>query len=291
MAKKNFDPKAKAKRQKIFAAVGGVLLLGVLAFEIPNTMKQIKQSQGGGETTTAAAPATTTPAVPGSVPLAPPTLDGSAPVGGTSSPSTGSSAPVTKSELVGFNVFASKDPFQQQISKADLANAAAQDGSGSLSPSATGSSGSLPDTPTASTSTGGSGSSGGSTPSAPAAAPTAAVISVNGQPAQLVVPDQDFPLPPYDPAFHLVELTAKGAKIAIAGGSYASGAKTVLVTKTKPLTLVNTADGTRYEIKILWVGSGAPPAGLLPATSGSSGSSGSTGSAPTTTTTTSSSTP
>ena len=106
MAKKNFDPKAKAKRQKIFAAVGGVILLGVLAFEIPNTMKQLKQS-GGGETTTAAAPTTTTPTVPGSVPLAPPSLDGSAPAVGTSSPSTSTGgAPATKSELVSFNVFA-----------------------------------------------------------------------------------------------------------------------------------------------------------------------------------------
>jgi hypothetical protein len=31
MAKK-IDPKAKAKKQKIYAAIGGVLLLGLLAF-------------------------------------------------------------------------------------------------------------------------------------------------------------------------------------------------------------------------------------------------------------------
>ena len=37
MAKK-LDLKAKAKRDKIIAAVGGVVLLGVLAFAIPMTM-------------------------------------------------------------------------------------------------------------------------------------------------------------------------------------------------------------------------------------------------------------
>ena len=35
MAKK-FDAKAKAKRQKIIVAVLGVLLLGVLAYEVPS---------------------------------------------------------------------------------------------------------------------------------------------------------------------------------------------------------------------------------------------------------------
>ena len=38
MAKK-FDPKAKAKRQKIIAAVLGVLLIGVMAYEVPSLMK------------------------------------------------------------------------------------------------------------------------------------------------------------------------------------------------------------------------------------------------------------
>ena len=44
MAKKKFDPKAKAKRQKMIAAVGGVLLLGLLAFQVPRTMKMLKQN-------------------------------------------------------------------------------------------------------------------------------------------------------------------------------------------------------------------------------------------------------
>ena len=42
MAKK-FDPKAKAKKQKIIAAVLGVLLLGVLAYEVPSLMKSMNK--------------------------------------------------------------------------------------------------------------------------------------------------------------------------------------------------------------------------------------------------------
>ncbi len=41
---KSFDPKAKAKRQKIIAAAGGVLLLGLLAFQVPRTMKMLHPS-------------------------------------------------------------------------------------------------------------------------------------------------------------------------------------------------------------------------------------------------------
>jgi hypothetical protein len=90
------------------------------------------------------------------------------------------------------------------------------------------------------------------------------VISVNGGPAQQIVLDQDFPLPPFDPIFHLVSLTTSSAKIAIVGGSYASGAGTATLRKGRPLTLMNTADGTRYVLRLLWVGAGAPPKGLLP---------------------------
>jgi len=42
MAKKPVDPlKAKQKKQKIVAAVLGVLFLGLLAFQVPRVMKQL----------------------------------------------------------------------------------------------------------------------------------------------------------------------------------------------------------------------------------------------------------
>jgi hypothetical protein len=111
-------------------------------------------------------------------------------------------------------------------------------------------------------------------------APTAAVISVNGAPAQLIQANQDFPLPPYDPIFRLVSLRPGVVKIAIAGGSYTSGAPTVTLKKGKPLTLENTADGTRYVLKLLWTGAGQPPPNLIPPPSSAAATTPSSGAAP-----------
>src|SRR5918999_729954 len=61
---KRVDPKAKAKRQKIFAAVGGVILLGVLAIQVPRTMKMLNQEAPAPPP--AAAPGTVPPSEPGS---------------------------------------------------------------------------------------------------------------------------------------------------------------------------------------------------------------------------------
>jgi hypothetical protein len=60
--------------------------------------------------------------------------------------------------------------------------------------------------------------------------------------------------------FTLVSLTAKAAKIAIAGGSLATGAKTVTLPVGKTITLMNTADGTRYEFIYLGLGDKTTPA-------------------------------
>src|SRR5262249_17613537 len=70
MAKK-IDPKAKAKRQKIYAAIGGVILLGLLAFQAPRTMKMLHPAE---ESSSSSTPAATT-ASPTS-PIAAPSLAG-----------------------------------------------------------------------------------------------------------------------------------------------------------------------------------------------------------------------
>jgi len=56
MAKKKFDPKAKAKRQKVMLAVGSVLLLALLAFQVPRTMKMMKSPTAS----SSSSPSTTT---------------------------------------------------------------------------------------------------------------------------------------------------------------------------------------------------------------------------------------
>src|SRR5918911_359812 len=127
MAKK-IDPKAKAKRQKVIAAVGGVLLLGLVAFQIPRTLKMLHQQSAAADTTPASSSATPT----ATTPLAPPSLDGS---GSSAGAGAGSSAaavatskdgvvdpdaplPPAAGQLVSFGRFRGKDPFAQQISTA-----------------------------------------------------------------------------------------------------------------------------------------------------------------------------
>jgi hypothetical protein len=162
---------------------------------------------------------------------------------------------VSLGQLDAFSRFDSKDPFTQQVDPHEIA-----DSSGGGSGSSDG--GSLP-RPS------GSSASPGSTaspppPRVPAPLPTGAVITVNDGPPQRVIVGQDFPLPPLDPLFHLVALTRKAAKISIAGGSLDDGKATVTLRKGRPLTLMNTADGTRYELRLLWLGTGVPPANILP---------------------------
>jgi hypothetical protein len=247
MAKK-IDPKAKAKRQKIIAAVGGVILLAVLAFQVPRTMKMMNQSQ---DTSSTPAPAATTPAT--ATPISAPSLAGgnataaAAPGGdGMTDPDT---VPAPQSgQLLAFGLFRSKDPFVQQL---DLNGATGSSGPVPVSSGATGATGPAK---------GGSSSGGGGvTPApkpaakpspAPAAAPTSAVISVNGAPETVQVGGT---FPAEDPYFKLVSLTKKGAKISIAGGSLENGAPTVTLTKNKALTLMNTADGTRYVLRLVSV--------------------------------------
>jgi hypothetical protein len=54
-----------------------------------------------------------------------------------------------------------------------------------------------------------------------------------------------------DPVFRLVSVKKSSAKVAIAGGSLSSGSPTVTLTKGKKVTLMNTADGTRYELVLV----------------------------------------
>jgi hypothetical protein len=73
---------------------------------------------------------------------------------------------------------------------------------------------------------------------------------VNGA-AERVSVGANFPVS--DPVFRLVSVTKSSAKVAIAGGSLSSGDGAVTLTKGKKLTLMNTADGTRYELVLLSV--------------------------------------
>ena len=247
MAKK-IDPKAKAKKQKIYAAVGGVLLLAVLAFQVPRTLKML-HPKNINDTAAAPAPTTTT-----SGPIAAPSLAGgnatvvSSPtaVGELGNPDA---VPLPQSgQLLAFGLFRTKDPFAQQLKVTCVAStdpAAGSEASTSC-PAAT----ATPATTTPAKTTPSTTSSGPSSGVPhPAAAPiTTAVILVNGE-SQSVQAGGQFPTA--DPVFTLVSLTATTAKIGIAGGSLQGGSPTVTLKKNKPVTLMNTADGTRYVLRLV----------------------------------------
>jgi hypothetical protein len=86
--------------------------------------------------------------------------------------------------------------------------------------------------------------------SQPTAQATRAVISVNGAPETVKVGGT---FPTANPYFKLVSVTKEGARISIAGGSLENGAPAITLTKNKPLTLMNTADGTRYVLRLVSV--------------------------------------
>jgi hypothetical protein len=255
MAKK-IDPKAKAKRQKIFAAIGGVILLGLLAFQVPRTMKMLHPAE---ESSSSSAPVATTATTPTS-PIAAPSLAGGNATAAAAPGGDGlvdaDAPPVPQSgQLLAFGLFRTKDPFKQQLEVADGT------GSGGTTPSSgTGSTGAKPsaaptDGGAAASSSSGGNAKGGTAPTMRVTSPapgavTTAEIAVNGV-AQTVQVGGVFPSS--DPFFKLVKLTRKGAQVSIAGGSLANGAPTVTLTKAKPLTLQNTSDGTRYVLRLLSV--------------------------------------
>ena len=246
MAKK-IDPKAKAKKQKIYAAIGGVLLLGLLAFQVPRTMKMLHPPNANDSA--ASTPASTT-ATTG--PIAAPSLSGGNATAVSASPGGDGLAdpdavPLPESgQLLAFGRFRTKDPFVQQL-KLNCTDSSGAGCASSAPPPSTGSSKPPASITPAKSGSGSSNSSSGS-PAAVAAAPTSAVISVNGAP-QTVQVGASFPAS--DPAFSLVSVTAKAARVGIAGGALENGKATVTLKRNKPLTLMNTADGTRYVLRFL----------------------------------------
>jgi len=216
--------KAKAQKQKRLVIVLCAVLGLVLVYEIPHTLKLMKHSPAP-----VAAPATTptqTPTIPGAAASTPGPQASALVASVQATPDPG--------QLTEFTKFASKDPF----------NASVQPRSGDSSASTPGGS-TLP----------GPGSSPGSssTPKTPPSpAPTTAVISLNGE-LVAVSTGSAFPVSgaTYDRVgslFQLVSLTARSAKVAIVGGSYADGTNALTLDVGKAVTLQNTADGTKYTL-------------------------------------------
>ena len=232
MAKKQLDPlKAKQQKQKKILAVLGVVFLGVAAFMGPQALeaaasaaasaarhpRERRESRCGCPHARRTDPARRAGAGCRRRPT-------------RRARSSPRQPTVQDGQLASFSRFASKDPFSQQLSDVQSFLSSLPAAPRAEAPPIRG----LPSVP-------------GNAP-----APGSAVISVNGT-LYTVATKTDFPQPSAtDPAvvplFHLVSVTAHTATISIAGGSYATGAPTVTLKENKPVTLMNTADGTRYTL-------------------------------------------
>lgn len=242
---------AKERKQKKLLLVLGVLFIVLVAFQGPRTLKKL---HGSGSTTPA--PSTSQAQAPASG-----TPASGTPASGTATPAavTSSSSelpesdvpPVRKrSQLFSFELFDSKDPFVQQVSQ-EASGTAGTSTSSAAAPAysaapatATAAPASSSTTPTQQPAA----SSSASTAAAPKAA--AAVIEVNGQ-RQAVNLSQAFPAS--NPTFKLVSVKGDLAMIGIAGGSFASGKGAIALRTGKALTLMNTSDGQRYELRLVSV--------------------------------------
>lgn len=271
MARKPKTPKPKldraqekARKQKRLAAVLGVFLVLVLVYEVPHTMKLMSKTAKApivtASATAQAAASPTTLAASTPAQTSTPAASAAPAVAAPTASSTGalvSAVQVTPDpgQLTEFQRFASKDPFTQSVQK-----------TGATTTPATGKGGTAAKTPKKTTPT---------VPKAPPAPPaTTAVISLNGELMSVTVGSQ-FPTAGVTfgrvgSLFQLDELTQKTAKVSIVGGSYADGAPELTLTVGKPVTLQNTADGTRYTLILEPQGTQVPtsttPTSTTPAT-------------------------
>lgn len=247
--------KKRARRQKQILAVGTVVLLAVLGFQLPKLR--------GGHGAQAIAPVgTTTLSLPVASPLA-----SAAALHDTDRIEVEHDT----SQLLSFGLFKSKDPFVQQLSASAAAAPALtpagpaaavpasskKAGAGSVAPFGTTAQTSAappapgvittPVIPPTATSAAPVPVTPTPTPAVPPPEPTSVPISTNGVCEQVALKGT---FPAGENTFLLVEIAKNGksVKIAIAGGSYDSGQATATVKLGEKLTLVNTSDDSRYVI-------------------------------------------
>jgi len=234
-------------KKQLYIVVGGAVVLAILlALQLPKLL-------GGSET---AAPTTT-----GAVPTSSGTTGTPGATGGAVSVS-GSGAVLAgvkivpgvtvepgEGQLASFSLFQHRDPFVQLVK--DTAAAGSQDGEpvGVKVSNGGGAAG-----PKASN---GAGAGGpivtGATPGTVAGPSelSTATIWVNGSDESVDVKKR---FPKVDPTFVLLSLKPKAAQIGVVGGAFTGGGA-ITLKMGQSLTLVNTATGARYTLRLLYAGS------------------------------------
>jgi hypothetical protein len=209
------------QRQIVILGVGGLLLAGLLLFQVPRTLKMLNPDSASQPTP----PAEQTAVNPAPVtPVAPPV------------PVTGTGSPVRAALLTRFR---SKDPFVQQINP--NATASGTDTESDAAAPASSEAATEPGAFRAVESSSGT-----------AAAARTATIAVNGAEETVAVSNT---FPNGNPVFKLVSVGKDSAKVGVASGKLGGGAQTVTLAKGEPLTLLNTVDGKRYKLELILVSS------------------------------------
>ena len=268
MAKKQQNARAaRERKQKIILVVGGVLLLGLGAIQGPKLMKQLK---GTAPKPVAAATSSTGAAAPRAAtgtPAAGPTSVGAGAATTLRAPKTATAElagvvivpeqPVRAGDgqLQSFGRFEAKNPFSQQVSTEPRLPTPAEVAGIPLNPvkpakSGTSGAGGVANAP----GTSGGGAAGPGVAPAVVAPPTMAMLRVNGK---LMNVDLKGRFPKSDKAFVLrsLKLSPGRATIAVADGSFAGSQATLTLTAGHGVTLINTATGVRYVVRLLFVGS------------------------------------
>jgi len=227
---------AKAKKQKIILVVGAVLLLAVAALQGPKLMKGSGSSATPPPSAAVSSGATPTPVAAVAAPAT-----GSVVVAGVALPGR-TAVKVETNQLASFTLFETKDPFVQKVDDGTGATVSTETSTSDPGTSTTGADASGGSSATSSTAD--------TTPAAPPAPVVYATIDFNTKPQQLEVKGT---FPKAEPLFVLRSLTKKQAKIGVAGGSF-DGGKAITLKLGKKVTLVNTATGVRYVLKLVYTG-------------------------------------
>ncbi len=256
---------ARKRQQLIILAVGGVLLLGLVAIQGPKVLHHGKKSSAkaattssdagstttdGTSTDTTASPTSTTPSTTGANPVATPVGSGPAAKiagvvvhgGGVPSATTG--------QLWSLSRFKPHDLFVQQVVDKGSSAAGGPATSSPGSPTGGATTPSAPGTGTAGAGTGTAGSVAKPTTATPVAL-AYATLMVNGKPQQLTLHDV---FPKGQPTFVLRNVDKKFITIGVAGGKFVGGA-TVKLPLGQRVTLMNTATGARFVMKLVYTGS------------------------------------
>jgi hypothetical protein len=252
MARRADAASAGDKRQKIVLAGLVVVLVAVLAWQVPKLMGGSGASSetalpvaasGTGTTVAAPAPAILAQALGGTLVL---------------TPAEKRAARWIKSQTA-------RDPFVPLVTEsASSASATAPTASASSAPASAASAPAATSTPAASAANPTTGNpTTGKPATAKAAAstkvaPTAAVLFTNGR-RQVVGVKQTFKVG--DTTFRLLAVTRAYIKIAPVLGAFAGGTKAITVTKAKPVTVENTTTGVQYVLRYSLAMSAVPTSG------------------------------